>query len=170
MLRVVPEYHYSDIFSYVSFHHFLSKFIRFAFFLFFLLIWSLLIGKSCYQQDDRKRYIYTYIYIFIRNTSYFRLKKGIKRLYKKGYEYRIFFPSFFLSPTTKSAIPPPFRKSSAINSSFVASRRDIGANLLLPTYDETRLCPPDFSKYFRPPRRKSKLERNVKRRPGTGEQ
>lgn len=68
--------------------------LHFFFFLFFLLIWSLLIGKSCYQQDDRKRYIYTYIYIFIRNTSYFRLKKGIKRLYKKGYEYRIFFPSF----------------------------------------------------------------------------
>lgn len=145
---------------------FRNSFVLHFFFFFFLFgRWSL-VKVAISKMTERD----TYIYIFIRNTSYFRLKKGIKRLYKKGYEYRIFFPSFFLSPTTKSAIPPPFRKSSAINSSFVASRRDIGANLLLPTYDETRLCPPDFSKYFRPPRRKSKLERNVKRRPGTGEQ
>lgn len=145
---------------------FRNSFVLHFFFFFFLFCrWSL-VKVAISKMTERD----TYIYIFIRNTSYFRLKKGIKRLYKKGYEYRIFFPSFFLSPTTKSAIPPPFRKSSAINSSFVASRRDIGANLLLPTYDETRLCPPDFSKYFRPPRRKSKLERNVKRRPGTGEQ
>lgn len=145
---------------------FRNSFVLHFFFFFFLFgRWSLVkVAISKMTEKD------IYIYIFIRNTSYFRLKKGINRLYKKGYEYRIFFPSFFLSPTTKSAIPPPFRKSSAINSSFVASRRDIGANLLLPTYDETRLCPPDFSKYFRPPRRKSKLERNVKRRPGTGEQ
>lgn len=145
---------------------FRNSFVLHFFFFFFLFgRWSL-VKVAISKMTERD----TYIYIFIRNTSYFRLKKGMKRLYKKGCEYRIFFPSFFLSPTTKSAIPPPFRKSSAINSSFVASRRDIGANLLLPTYDETRLCPPDFSKYFRPPRRKSKLERNVKRRPGTGEQ
>lgn len=145
---------------------FRNSFVLHFFFFFFLFGRCSLVKVAISKMTERD----TYIYIFIRNTSYFRLKKGIKRLYKKGYEYRIFFPSFFLSPTTKSAIPPPFRKSSAINSSFVASRRDIGANLLLPTYDETRLCPPDFSKYFRPPRRKSKLERNVKRRPGTGEQ
>lgn len=145
---------------------FRNSFVLHFFFFFFLFGRCSLVKVAISKMTERD----TYIYIFIRNTSYFRLKKGIKRLYKKGYEYRIFFPSFFLSPTTKSAIPPPFRKSSAINSRFVASRRDIGANLLLPTYDETRLCPPDFSKYFRPPRRKSKLERNVKRRPGTGEQ
>lgn len=145
---------------------FRNSFVLHFFFFFFLFGRCSLVKVAISKMTERD----TYIYIFIRNTSYFRLKKGIKRLYKKGYEYRIFFPSFFFSPTTKSAIPPPFRKSSAINSSFVASRRDIGANLLLPTYDETRLCPPDFSKYFRPPRRKSKLERNVKRRPGTGEQ
>lgn len=145
---------------------FRNSFVLHFFFFFFLFGRCSLVKVAISKMTERD----TYIYIFIRNTSYFRLKKGIKRLYKKGYEYRIFFPSFFLSPTTKSAISPPFRKSSAINSSFVASRRDIGANLLLPTYDETRLCPPDFSKYFRPPRRKSKLERNVKRRPGTGEQ
>lgn len=70
---------------------------------------------------------------------------------------------YFSFSKSGKAIPPFFRKSSAINSRFVASCRDIGANLLLPTYDFVR---PIFLNIFQPlpEEGKSKLERDAKRR------